>query len=140
MARPPRIDEPGGSHHVMNRGVAGADIFLTDADREEWLERVDRVAHDGLLEFHAGVLMSNHFHFFVRSMERQMSAALKRLQSPYVLRFNRRRSRKGHLFGRRFHSVPVTSYAHRRLLIPYIDWNPVCAGLADSPWTYPHGT
>jgi DNA-directed RNA polymerase specialized sigma subunit len=37
MARPSRIEYPGGYYHVMNRGNRREDIFLTDNDRKVFL-------------------------------------------------------------------------------------------------------
>ncbi len=45
MARPLRIEYPGAYYHVMNRGNRREDIFLTDKDRQVFLDRLaDTVA------------------------------------------------------------------------------------------------
>lgn len=38
MARPLRIELSGGVYHVTSRGDGRDDIYLSDADREAWLE------------------------------------------------------------------------------------------------------
>ncbi len=38
MARPLRIEYPGAYYHLMNRGNHGEDIFLTDKDRQVFLD------------------------------------------------------------------------------------------------------
>ena len=38
MARPLRIEYPGAYYHVINRGNAGENIFVTERDKEKFLE------------------------------------------------------------------------------------------------------
>ena len=40
MLRGPRLDAPGALHHVMLRGVDRQGIFRTEADREDFLQRL----------------------------------------------------------------------------------------------------
>lgn len=49
LARPLRIDHPGGYYHVTSRGVAQQDIFLDDVDRETFLELLasEKMREDG---------------------------------------------------------------------------------------------
>lgn len=54
--------------------------------------------------------------------------------------FNRRRKRDGPLFRGRFRSRPVETLAYRRVLVSYIDGNPVVAGIVTHPEHYPYGS
>jgi len=38
MARPLRLEFPGALYHVTSRGDGREDIYVGDADREEWLD------------------------------------------------------------------------------------------------------
>jgi putative transposase len=40
MARPPLIDYPNASYHVISRGNARADIFCSDDDRRRFLDQL----------------------------------------------------------------------------------------------------
>jgi hypothetical protein len=40
MPREARLDAPGTLHHVMARGIEGIDIFRTDEDRYDFLNRL----------------------------------------------------------------------------------------------------
>jgi hypothetical protein len=40
MPREGRLDAPGTLHHVMARGIEGIDIFRTDEDRNDFLNRL----------------------------------------------------------------------------------------------------
>lgn len=43
MARPLRIEFEDALYHVMARGNARADIFLCDADRQAFIDNLERV-------------------------------------------------------------------------------------------------
>jgi REP element-mobilizing transposase RayT len=124
----------------MNRGVGKMGLFEGPGDMERLFERLERVVTDRLVEVHAAAVMGNHFHLLVRSPAQELSLALQRIQGPYAQYFNRRRERDGPLYRARFKSIPVRSYAYRCLLVSYIDWNPVCAGLATIPREYEYGS
>jgi hypothetical protein len=44
MPRGPRLDAPGVLPHVMARGIARQRIFQDDADREDFVPRLARLA------------------------------------------------------------------------------------------------
>ena len=46
MPRQARLDAPGTLHHVMIRGIDGANIFEDDKDREHFLSLVGEIAKD----------------------------------------------------------------------------------------------
>ncbi len=60
MARPLRIEYPGAYYHVMNRGNRGEDIFLTDKDRQVFLDGLADSCETYRIKLIACVLMSNH--------------------------------------------------------------------------------
>jgi len=61
MARPLRIEYPGAYYHVMNCGNRGEDIFLTDKDRQVFLDGLADSCETYHIKLIAYVLMSNHF-------------------------------------------------------------------------------
>jgi REP element-mobilizing transposase RayT len=124
----------------MNRGLARRTVFETERDVRYFLSRVAYAARRGELEVHAFCVMATHFHLLVRSPCGQLSEAMRRIQNEYVRYFNRTRRRDGPLFRGRFLSKPVLSLTYRRILVRYIDQNPVRAGLVGTPWAYPHGS
>jgi REP element-mobilizing transposase RayT len=73
----------------------------------------------------AWVLMTNHFHLFVRTPEANLSAGVHDLNSGYASLFNRRYRRAGSLFQGRFKAVLVESETHSWELSRYIHLNPV---------------
>lgn len=140
MARNPRGDTPGTWHHVMNRGIARRTLFETERDIRYFLSRMARSVRAGQIEVHAYCLLTTHFHMLVRSPSGDLAAAMQRIQNEYVRWFNRSRRRDGTLYRGRYCSRPVRTLAYRRLLVRYIDANPVGAGLVQDARAYPHGS
>ena len=140
MSRPARHDQAGAWHHVMNRGVARRTLFESRADVRTFLAALARIVRSGALEVHAFCVLTTHYHLLVRSPCGDLAHAMQRLQNEYARWFNRARRRDGPLFRGRYRSRTVTTETYRRLLVRYIDHNPVQAGLVGTPAQYPHGS
>jgi hypothetical protein len=98
------------------------------------------VDRGGWIAIHAYCILMTHFHLLVESREPGLSYAMRRVLNDYVRWFNRGRKRDGALFRGRFCSRQVDSLVYRRVLVRYIDDNPVHARLAPEPRLYPHGS
>ena len=98
MPRQPRLDAPGALHHVMGRGIDGIKIFSNRKDREGFLERLADLCRADALSVYAWALMSNHFHLLLRTGNQPLSASMRKLLTGYVVNYNRRHNRYGHLF------------------------------------------
>jgi hypothetical protein len=140
MTRPSRKDHPGAWHHVVNRGIARRVVFENRACVRYFLACLARMVRRGDLEVHSYVFQATHYHLLVRSPTGQLSEAMRQVQNRFVRWFNRRNRRDGPLFRGRFQSRPVESLRYRRILVRYIDNNPVKAGLVRTPEEYPHGS
>jgi len=136
MARPWRIQFPGAAYHVMARGNDGQDIFVDDDDRLDMLGLLGRMSSRFNTEVLAFCLMTNHFHLFIRTPAANLSKAMHWLNGTYTSRFNRRRSRSGHLLQGRYKSVLVADDSYWLALSAYIHLNPVRAGLVKNPSQY----
>lgn len=140
MGHPPRNDEPGSWHHLMNRGIGHRTLFDVDEDGRNFLALVARVSREGLLKPVAFSFLPNHFHLLVWSPEGRLGDAMRYIESVYARGFNRVRGRDGSLVRARYRSKVVRSDAYRRALISYIDQNPVDAKLVVDPFSYPFGS
>jgi len=80
--------------------------------------------------------MTTHFHLLLKSPKGELPTAMKRIENSYVRRFNIVRGRCGSLFRGRYSSKLVESEAYRRVLIRYIHFNPVKAGIVSKPHEY----
>lgn len=140
MGRRPRDDEPGAWHHVTNRALARRPLFEDQHDLRFFLSRLAREVRRGRLQVHAWCLMTTHFHLLVRSPTGQLAEAMRCVQNEYARHFNRRHRRDGTLLRGRFWSKRVRGLEYRRILVRYIDANPVAGGLCSHPWDYTWGS
>ena len=102
MPRQARLDAPGTLHHVMARGIEGTNIFRTDKDRNDFLDRLAAQCEVEALKVYAWTLIPNHFHLLARTGNRPIFASMRKILTGYVVRFNRRHQRQGHLFQNRY--------------------------------------
>lgn len=92
------------------------------------------------IELHAYALLTTHFHLLVRSPGDRLSRAIGWVEQRYVLRFNRRRERDGPLFRGRFVSRWIDTHRYWRVVVQYIDDNPLEAGLCATSTHYAWGS
>jgi putative transposase len=129
MSRQPRLDAPGALHHIMGRGIERTRIFRTDRDREDFLNRLEDSCMAGDLIVYAWSLMPNHFHLLVRTGRQSISKSMRKLLTGYVVNFNLRHKRYGHLFQNRYKSIICEDDPYLLELTRYIHLNPLRAGI-----------
>jgi putative transposase len=132
MPRQARLDSPGLLHHVMARGLNRQKIFMDNADRADFVRRVEAALILSPNEILAWALMPNHLHSLIRSGAQGLSPFMRRVMTGYALGFNRRHKRSGYLFQGRFKSLVCDEEDYFLTLIRYIHLNPVSAGLVRS--------
>src|ERR1041385_894079 len=98
MPRAPRLDFPGALHHVIVRGIERREIFFSDRDRRDFLERLADLVAEAAAGLYAWALMPNHAHLLLRTGTVPLSSFMQRWLSPYVTTFNLIHRRAGHLF------------------------------------------
>jgi putative transposase len=142
----------GGFYHVCNRGVERRRIFEDDNDYRAFLhllkyyfsppqkpsihplteltgftpvrKRPVDTLHDkaDLLSF---CLMPNHFHLLIRQKDKYgIESLMRRLLTTYVMYFNRRYDREGHLFQGTYKACLVENDNYLLHLSRYIHQNP----------------
>ena len=142
MSRSPRWDAPGVAHHVMVRGIERRAIFHSDADRIDFLERLDRLIPELGFRCFGFALMSNHVHLVLRSGSVGLSRLMTRLNSGYARAFNLRHDRCGYVFQNRFKSRLIESDSELLGVVTYVCRNPLEGGILGSidelagwPWS-----
>lgn len=125
MARPLRIEKPGGWYHVSARGNERKAIYRDDRDRRHFLELIAEMAPRFRVRLHAFVLMDNHYHLLLELSEANLSRSVQWLNVSYSVWFNRRHERSGHLLQGRFKSVAVSPEEWALELSRYVHLNPV---------------
>ncbi|OGP50214.1 MAG: hypothetical protein A2Y79_07865 [Deltaproteobacteria bacterium RBG_13_43_22] len=142
MPRLARLDAPGVLHHVMGRGIEKTNIFITDEDREDFVSRLAELAETQAIRIYAWALLSNHFHLLCKTQSKPLASNMRKLLTGYVVNFNRRHKRHGHLFQNRYKSIVCQEENYLRELVRYIHLNLLRAGrvkdlqeLNRSPWS-----
>ena len=129
MPRLARLDAPGVLHHIMIRGIERRNIFRVKKDREDFLERLSKLIPETQTCCYAWVLMSNHAHLLLRTGKAPLATVMRRLLTGYVVSFNRRHKRRGHLLQNRYKSIVCQEDIYLRELVRYIHLNPVRSGI-----------
>ena len=125
MARPLRIEYEGAWYHVTCRGNERLPIFRLDRDRERFLRALRQSAESYNVQIHCFVLMLNHFHLLLRTLDANLSRFMQRFNTAYTTYFNIKHARAGHLYQGRFKAILVEADAYLLELSRYIHLNPV---------------
>ena len=120
----------------MNRGTAHTMIFRDDADRRRMLSLLQDLEPLFGVRVVAFVLMGNHYHFLVQSLDRRLGDAMRHLDGRYARGFNRDHDRNGALFKARYRSERVKDEVQLHRVGIYIHLNPIAAGLVDHSTDY----
>ncbi|MDY0234545.1 MAG: transposase [Gudongella sp.] len=139
MPRRSRKKSESGLYHVMLRGINKQTIFESDDDRYQLLATMKRFVDTNKFILFGYCLMDNHVHLLIQELEDDISTAIKRISSSYVLWYNKKYERCGHLFQERFKSEPVETDNYFMIALRYIHQNPIeariCKELSDYKWT-----
>lgn len=81
---------------------------------------------------YAWALMPNHAHFLFRTGNVSLATVMRRLLTGYVVSFNHRHKRHGHLFQNRYKSIVCQEEIYLRELVRYIHLNPVRGGIVST--------
>jgi len=137
MARPLRLESAGALYHVTARGDRGEDIYLDDADREDFLALLGEVCDRFNWAIHAYCLMTNHYHLLVETPDGNLSRGMRQLNGVYTQASNRRRRRVGHVFQGRYKAILVQKEAYLLELSRYVVLNPVRARVVGQAGEWP---
>ena len=142
MPRLARLDAPGVLHHVMGRGIERKEIFLNNKDRNDFINRLSMLVEEGAIDVYAWALIPNHFHLLVKTKNHPLSSSMRKILTGYVVNYNRRHKRYGHLFQNRYKSIVCQEDAYLIELVRYIHLNLLRSGLVKnlndlnrSPWS-----
>ena len=125
MARPLRIEYHNAWYHVTSRGNQRANIFRDDKDRNKFLQILRESAALFNIEVHGYVLMGNHFHFLLRTLDANLSRFMQRFNTTYITYYNLRHHRAGHLYQGRYKAILIEADEYLLELSRYIHLNPV---------------
>lgn len=88
MPRQARLDAPSTLHHVIIRGIEQRRIVDDDTDREEFVQRMGRLAVEPETVIYAWSLMTNHAHILLGSGAASLSSFMRRFFTGYAISYN----------------------------------------------------
>ena len=136
MPRTARIKGTSGNYHVVLRGINKQRIFEDDQDYQKyWWVLMDLKKKSNFSLF-AWCFMPNHIHLLINERETGLSRIFRESGSRFVLWYNDKYKRTGHLFEDRYMSEPVDDESYFLKVVRYIHLNPVKAGLCRNPEEY----
>ena len=94
--------------------------------------RLGELLPETKISCYAWALLPNHAHFLFRTGDVGLSALMRRLLSGYVVSFNRRHRRHGHLFQNRYKSIVCQEDVYLKELVRYIHLNPLRARIVEN--------
>lgn len=126
-----RIHFPGAIYHVINRGNNKGDIFIDEKDYNVFLKHLREVKEEKDFFLYCYCLMPNHFHLLLEVNQEPLSKIMQSLLTSYVIYFNSRHERSGHLFQSRYKAVICDKEEYLFRLVRYIHLNPKRAHLVE---------
>lgn len=134
MPRKARKKSRTGIYHIIMRGINQQTIFEDDEDKYKFLDTIKKYKQVCEFELYSYCLMDNHIHLLVKETIEPISKTIMRISSSYVIWYNYKYERCGHLFQERFKSEVVEDGKYFLTVIRYIHQNPLKAGLAKNVW------
>lgn len=124
MPRKAREKHSEAQYHVMCRSISELKLFREDADKDHYLRLVSIYTRKYRCAVYAYCLMDNHVHIHLDPRGYDISSLMHSINTAYVIYYNRKYDRHGHLFQGRFLSVIVDSDRYCLVLSAYIHNNP----------------
>ena len=143
MPRTSRAPAGGYCYHVLNRGNARAEVFHKDQDLQAFLDMIAEASLRQPMRILAYCLMPNHFHLVLWPRhDGDISRWVHWLLTTHVRRYQKHYHSSGHVWQGRFKSFPIQEDDHLRVVLRYVERNPLRAGLVeraeDWRWSRPH--
>ena len=152
MARQPRQKAASGIYHIILRGINRQIIFEDEEDFSKYKSLLSFYKRRCGFELYGYCLMDNHIHLLVKEAANaavldiggseieippeSLESIFKRIGVSYVLYFNRKYKRVGHLFQDRFKSEPIETLPYLMMALRYIHRNPIKAGICEKAEEY----
>ncbi|MFO8062112.1 MAG: transposase [bacterium] len=138
MTRKARHDGKGYYYHVYARGQRKNPIFFSNDDIGAFINILKQVLDETDIELYAYCIMRNHFHLLVYRRNTPLAQFMRKVNTKYALYFNNKYGTVGHVFQGRFGSEPLLEEERDLpIVINYIHYNPVDAGIVSKESDYP---
>ena len=136
MPETPRIESASNNYHVVLCGNNKQRIFEDTEDYEKFMSVLFKYKKICGFVLYAWCLMPNHIHILLKVKNEPLSMIFQRINTSFVMWYNRKYERVGHLYKGRYYSEPVEDESYFLTVMRYIHMNPVKGGLCKKPEDY----
>jgi putative transposase len=138
MPRPPRLQAPGVTVHVVGRCNNREHCFNTPDDFRLVLAKLAEMLRTYEMTLHAYTLMANHVHLLLQAPTADpLARPLRWFFRETTRAWQRTHGGRGHFWERRYWSCFVEDDRYALAALRYLDRNPVRAGVVEDPAAYP---
>ncbi|MCX7708447.1 MAG: transposase [Clostridia bacterium] len=124
MSRIARIKPISAIFHVMCRSMSELLLFRDEDDKNYYLGLLKKYCDKFQCSVYGYCLMNNHLHLHFDPKGFDLSRFMLCLNTAYVVYYNRKYGRHGHLFQGRFESKVISSDTYNLAVSAYIHNNP----------------
>ena len=111
-------------YHIICRSVSEVMLFREDADKDFYLGRLKRAADKYKCSIYSYCLLDNHLHIQLDPKGYDISKFMHSVNTSYVIYYNKKYKRHGHVFQGRFQSRILNSDRYNLVVSAYIHMNP----------------
>lgn len=127
----------GGTYHVSAR-INNREYHLQESIcKSIMLEIMDKLQDEMGFKFEHFVIMNNHVHFIITTLDLELPKIMQRLLMTYTIRYNKATNRTGHIWGDRYHSRILHTKADVLQCFEYLNKNPIAAEISDDELSWP---
>jgi len=124
LPRKAREKHSGAIYHVMCRSISEILLFRDNEDKEYYLKLLKRYSDKYRCAVYAYCLMDNHLHIHFDPRGYDISKFMHSINTSYVLYYNKKYKRHGHVLQERFQSRILDSDGYNLAVSAYIHNNP----------------
>ncbi len=111
-------------YHIICRSISEILLFREDEDKDFYLYLLKKCSDKYKCSVYAYCLMNNHLHIHLNPKGYDISSFMHSINTSYVLYYNKKYKRHGHVFQERFHSRILDSERYNLTVSAYIHNNP----------------
>ena len=124
MPREARVISKTGQYHIVVKSLKEFDLFRDSADKEKYLEIINKYKIKYGFTLYAYCLMGNHGHYIIDCLGADISTVIGCINLSYGYYYNKKYHRYGPVFKDRFHSTPIETDQYMITVSAYIHNNP----------------
>ncbi|MCX7711767.1 MAG: transposase [Clostridia bacterium] len=138
MPRTARIKAPEYIYHIMCRSISEVDLFRDEDDKNYYLGLLKKYTDKFRCKIYAYCLLDTHVHLHFDPQGFDISRFMHCVNVSYVIYYNKKYTRRGHVFQGRYESKVVSSEKYSLALSAYIHNNPKdVEGFGGREYEYP---